>query len=302
MSERYQFDANDRALLQAATDFLKKVAAAEFLRPAELVSVAKLQHVISRLPKVVSGVDVTVSVASPRRNFGEIETWHWWKVAVEGERLSISSGGHFHQPSTGGDTFTTMNWAAVPEESAESDDYRGTLWMVPDVQSFPDGVASIDLASGSYTVEITDEDNPLLEEDEEAVEEDPDEETDVVPQEEEDDELEEDEGTSHTWSVTPVDAVEERLASIVNPDEVDANEPVYAYGIDNCHFCGCALNQRGMFVDGWLRDHSTTGNMCAMCFGSMGGGIGWGQGQLFARQPDGSWRMVAGGRPADAVS
>ena len=53
---------------------------------------------------------VTVQVTGPRREFGEIETWHYWEVAVEGDRLSISSGGHFHQPSTGGDSFTTMNW------------------------------------------------------------------------------------------------------------------------------------------------------------------------------------------------
>jgi hypothetical protein len=32
----------------------------------------------SRLPKVILGLDVSVSVVSPRRKFGEIETYHWW--------------------------------------------------------------------------------------------------------------------------------------------------------------------------------------------------------------------------------
>lgn len=52
MPERYNLNARDRSLVQAATILLKRVAAAETLRPAELVSVAKLQHVLSVLPRV----------------------------------------------------------------------------------------------------------------------------------------------------------------------------------------------------------------------------------------------------------
>ena len=102
MSEGYRFDANDRALLRAAATLLNKVAEAKTTKPAQVVSVAKLQHAISLLPEVPSDIEVTVSVSSPRRNFDDIETWHWWEVAIEGERLSISSGGHFYRPSTGG--------------------------------------------------------------------------------------------------------------------------------------------------------------------------------------------------------
>jgi hypothetical protein len=43
MHERYSFDSGDHALLTAAVVLLKKVAAAAMLRPAEMVSVAKLQ-------------------------------------------------------------------------------------------------------------------------------------------------------------------------------------------------------------------------------------------------------------------
>jgi len=93
MSEKYQFDANDRVLLEAARAMLEKAVASGKLRAAEVVSVAKSQHVLSRLPKVTSGLDVTVSVKSPRRKFGEIETWHSWEVAVGEGTLSLSSGG-----------------------------------------------------------------------------------------------------------------------------------------------------------------------------------------------------------------
>jgi hypothetical protein len=168
MPEHYSFNERDCALLTAAAALLKKVANAETLRPAELVSVAKLQHVLSILPRATHELEVTVSVVGPRRKFGEIETWHYWEIAIEQEQLSISSGGHLDQRSTGGDSFTTMSWTAVPEEPAAFADYRGTLWMVPDVQSFSEAVAAIEFASGAYRIEITDSDNSLLDEDEDA--------------------------------------------------------------------------------------------------------------------------------------
>jgi len=294
MSERYQFDARDRALVEAAATLLKKVAFAEITTPAQLVSIAKLQHVLSALPRVTSGVEISVSVACPRRTFGDIETMHWWDVGVEQGRLSISSGGHYHHPQTGGDTFTTMNWEAVPEEGTELNDYRESLWMVPDVRSFPEAVASIDLAAGGYTLEITDEDNTLLEED------DQDEEDASVEDDEPGDEEESNENTESAWSITPIDDVEQRLASSVDADEVDANEPAYAYGVQKCDSCGCALSERGLFVDGRLRRDLKWGNMCAPCFATQGEAIGWGVGQLYARQCDGRWRMVAGWRTSDA--
>lgn len=296
MTERYEFNANDHDLLRAAETMLKKVAAVETTRPAELVSIAKLQHVLSVLPRVTSGVEVSVSVVCPRRTFGDIETRHWWEVAVEDGRLVISSGGHFYRPSTGGDTFTTMSWTAVPEEPAEVDDYRESLWMVPDVGSFQEGVASINFASGGYSVEVNDSDNPLLEESEVTEDGEVDDEGDEEREDENDGEPEPgtDEDTPRNWSITSVDAVEERLASMVDPDQVDANEPAHASSVQNCDFCGCDLERHGLFVDGRLRCDLMWGNLCGACFASRGEGIGWGKGQLYARQADGSWRMVAG--------
>jgi hypothetical protein len=151
------------------TVLLKKVAAAT-LRPAQMVSVAKLQHVFSRLPRVTRDLAVTASVIGPRRKFDEIETWHYWDIAIEGEQLSIGSGGHFYDPGTGGDSFTTMSWSATPGEPAVYDDYLESLWMVPDAQLFPEAVACIDFESRAYKIEIADSDNPLLGEEEESAE------------------------------------------------------------------------------------------------------------------------------------
>jgi hypothetical protein len=57
MSERYHFDDDDLVLLEAAKALLQKTVASGNLRPAEVVSVAKLQHVLSRLPKATSGLE-----------------------------------------------------------------------------------------------------------------------------------------------------------------------------------------------------------------------------------------------------
>ena len=293
-SDRYILTAMDRDLLDAAAVLLKKVAGADTLRPAQLVSVAKLQHTLSHLPRVTPNLDVTVSVVGPSRKFDEIETWHYWEVGIEGERLFLETGGHFYQPSTGGDSFTTMNWTAVPGQAAVCDDYSAGLWMVPDVETFSVGVAGIEFVSQSYRIEIVDSDNALLDVDGEA-DEGEEQDDDKGPSVDENDELS-DAGAraAEPWSVAPLDDREKRLAAKISPAEVDANEPQHAYGAENCDFCGCLLIQRGLFVDGCRRGQLEWANICAGCFEREGDGIGWGRGQIYARQPNGDWRMVAG--------
>ena len=296
LPERYNFDLLDRDLLAAASDLLKNMVTGGILQHAEMASVAKLQHVLSHLPRATLGLDVKVNVQSPRHKFGEIETWHWWQVAVEDDQLSLSSGGHFSHPCSGGDSFSTMSWRATPgEQPSEFIDYRTGLAIVPDVQSFQDGIASIDFTAESFQVEIFDEDNPLLDEMKDIDEEDyPT--KDECASSGEDKESKTDLEPQQPWLVKPEDDVETLLASMVDPAEVGRNEPQYAYGVKVCDFCGCSLSTRGVFVDGCLRDQVMWGNMCARCFNAKGAGIGWGKGQLFARQQDGGWLMVAGFR------
>jgi hypothetical protein len=159
---RYSFDGRDRGLLTASTSLLKRVTAAKILRPAELVSVAKLLHALSRLPRVTLVLDVRVYVSSPRRKFGEIETWHWWEVVAEHGLLTISSGGSA-DIGAGLDSFTTMEWAAFPGKPVRFNDYRERHRIVPDVLSFPESVETIDFDTETYTLEIDDPDNSLLE-------------------------------------------------------------------------------------------------------------------------------------------
>ncbi len=101
MSPAYEFDDSDWEILNAAKTLLNKIAAAETTTPAQMVSIAKLQHIFSVLPRATSDLDVTVSVKSRERAFGDKKTFHWWDVGIEDERLSISSAGHMYGPNGG---------------------------------------------------------------------------------------------------------------------------------------------------------------------------------------------------------
>jgi hypothetical protein len=70
-------------------------------------------------------------------------------------------------PSTGGDSFTTLQWRAMPDEPAILDDYLKDLWMVPDIKPFAQAVDEIEFASGGYRIEVSDLQNEFLEEDDE---------------------------------------------------------------------------------------------------------------------------------------
>jgi hypothetical protein len=291
MSEHYTLSTKDKVLLSSARKLLKKIAADAATEPAQLVTVAKLLHVLAALPRVTTGITASVSVRCPRQKFDDIETHHCYDFGVEEGQLLISSAGYFYRPSSGGDTFTTMTWCAVPGEPAESNDYSESLRLVPNLRSFAEGVERIDLAAGGYTIGILDDDNPLLEEENDDEAPANDESSDPI-----------DPATPRTWSITPLGPAEERLAALVDPGQVDANEPSYAYDANNCDHCGCALDQRGLHIDGRLRGDLMWSNMCVECFGKLGEGIGWGNGQLYARQPDGDWRLVAGFQPAGRCS
>jgi hypothetical protein len=54
-----------------------------------------------------------------------------------------------------------------------------------------------------------------------------------------------------------------------------------------------------LFVDGKLRGEANWVNMCAACFLQKGEGIGWGVGQLYARQADERWRLLRGFPPSN---
>ena len=196
--------------------------------------------------------------------------------------MRIGSGGHFYRKSTGGDSFSSMRWEAVPGEEAELNDYLESLGIMDDARPYADEVDAMNLYDDGYELSIEDEDNPLLEESSE----EEDEEQDVAAVG--DGELPEDFTPAEATVLAGAD-----LTEAASRGETNVNPP------DCCDVCGSELASRSVLIDGRLRGSLMFATMCADCFLRQGEGIGWGSGQAYLRQPDGTWLMVAGFRPKD---
>jgi len=164
LSNRYVLNSRDRRLVKTATKLLTNLIQSGRLSPAQLVSVAKILHVYSRVPDVIDELDIQVSITTPRRWFDDIETYYWWDVKVRDSALSISGGGHFYRKSSGGDTFSVMDWTATPGEEAEYVDYASDLRIVPDVQTFEEAVKGLDFSERLVGISVDDPDNEWLDE------------------------------------------------------------------------------------------------------------------------------------------
>jgi hypothetical protein len=153
--EQYVLSQEDRDVVTPTKLLLWKVVRSRLVKPQQLEVVAKLLSLFDGLPKTADEMDVTLQLTGPRRSFGEHEIYHWWTIAVEGQAIEVSSGGHFYRSSTGGDTFTSMTWATAPGCDAEYRDYLDTLRIVDDAQPFDAEVDQIDLSLPGYSLEIT---------------------------------------------------------------------------------------------------------------------------------------------------
>jgi hypothetical protein len=62
-----------------------------------------------------------------------------------------------------------------------------------------------------------------------------------------------------------------------------------------CDVCTIPLSDERYISDASLRGHGGWATMCADCTFYHGAGIGWGTGQLYRKESDGRWLMIAGG-------
>ncbi len=106
MQDKYSFLPQHLFTVVSARKLLNKIAESSLATPAKMVSISKLIHVFSMLPKTTDNVYVTLDLIGPRRWFGEHEIYHAWQIQVEPDCISISVGGHFYRQSTGGGTQT----------------------------------------------------------------------------------------------------------------------------------------------------------------------------------------------------
>lgn len=288
--ELYLLHGRDRNIVQAGKDLLRKIVRSTLVSSEQVEIVAKALHVLERLPKTSEELnDVSTQLTSPRRRYGEHEIYHWWEVRIEGQLIQISSGGHFYRPSTGGDSFTCMQWSASPGYEAEMEDYLYSLRIVDDAMPFEPEVAQIDLSEAGYSVAI------YVEEEEIDAQEDV---ADDVKADFSQLELRFDESDSKF--VSPCDRSDQLLEEYADVAQ-GQKAGQYCIGVpDTCDLCGRSFNNRKYLVDGRLKSDLMWAYMCSGCFLKRGEGIGWGQGQLFARQLDDEWLLVAGFPPDES--
>lgn len=86
------------------------------------------------------------------------------------------------------------------------------------------------------------------------------------------------------------------LQDAVDPFCVGKNRR-YLSPPDDCDICSIPLSEEKYISDGQVRDTRGWANMCADCTMYHGSGIGWGTGQLYRRNADGSWLLVGGCDP-----
>lgn len=282
----YCFSGIDGTIVKAAKLMLNRVIKSHLPSSAQVVSVAKLLHIFERLPRLPYDEPICVTVTSPRRMHGEIETFFWWTVTQTEQTIRVTGNGHYYHPSSGGDSFSVFYWEATPETQGEYLDYSVNLHMVPDLQDFELSVSEMNLSEAGYKVAVEDDSNELLNDDDDTIEEI----DDDSGADSEDDE----DGESVVWEAVAHNPVENEYLRLIDPDKVSATAPQFGYGLDDCGTCGRSLSGCGLAIDGRLKSKSMWGNFCASCHSKAGEGIGWGVGQLYARQTNGCWRLVAG--------
>jgi len=270
MNEAYILTNPDKNILCSAKELLWKMVRSKLFSIAQLEQVTKVLKILERMPEISEELNVSISLVGPHRSFGEHEIVHWWEIKVEGQLISVESGGHFYRNSTGGDSFTCMSWSAYPGENTEFENYLNTLHIVDDVMPFEPEVRQIDLSDSGYSVTIYVDDEEIT--------------GNKIDKS----------NQNITELLKPIDEYEERLNQMTKVKLALTLNKKYLRKILKCDICGCNLNDRTLFIDGRLRGEIMWANMCSKCFFQRGEGIGWGDGQLYAKQPDGSWLMVAG--------
>ncbi len=152
--DTYILEDRDWEIINAAKQLLWKMARCSFIRPKQLEAVAVVLNVLECLPKVSEPVTVSADMVGPRRWFGEHEIYHYWTVRIEDSLIEINAGGHFYRQSTGGDSFTSLQWSASPGSESDYGDYLHTLQIVDDAMPFPQEIERINLVDPGYKISV----------------------------------------------------------------------------------------------------------------------------------------------------
>ena len=281
-NEDYILSDADETIIAAAKALLKKVERSNLADLDQREVVQRMLGVLDRLPGVSEEMWAEVGLRKPEQRFGEHRILHYWQIRVDGHEINIVAGGSFWRPSTGGDSFTSLSWTAWPGCETDRGDYLGSLGIVDDAMPFADEVEGIDLSQPGYKLDVSlDGDCIGAEGDEDDTEK-----GDAEP------EFEPDKGASAR--------AEQALAQHADMERATRMGQTHSSPPQACDLCRRSLQDCKYFVDGQIKGDRMWANMCGVCFSRRGEGVGWGNGQLYVRQAEDSWLMVAGFQPEEA--
>ena len=167
--ETYEFSRQDKAIVEATKELLSKIIHSEIITPTQLSAVKKVFNIFDNLPAISDELNSSVHLSGPTRKYGEHEISHWWEVLIEGDIIEISSGGGFYRKSTGGDSFSCLDWHAEPGLSTDYVDNWDCHEIVDDAQPYEQEVAQIDLTDTNedYSLSVMEEGEYVTDDDSE---------------------------------------------------------------------------------------------------------------------------------------
>ena len=147
MPQNYRFNSEDKAVISEVNGLIRRLIYSGRLKPAEIVSVAKVLHVLVNLPSVNEEISVTIELSDNPEDHGRFRSL---RFSVSNE-LHLECESHIQW-------FPSMEWHAYPGRNTEGGDYWETEW----VGHFYSSNEPLAFNLKRCVITVGDEDNPLL--------------------------------------------------------------------------------------------------------------------------------------------
>lgn len=162
MSAIYKLNSEDSLILAKVEQLIQQAAAPGMVRPAQLVTLAKLLHVLQTLPETTESVAASVSISCQLQGDIGGSATHIWNFSVRDECLSLSTACSEYDPEGGHEYYTVMEWSIVPGSASRSVDVWDEFWMTPSFSYNPIPNPDTFHKPGEVAIIVEDDDNSLL--------------------------------------------------------------------------------------------------------------------------------------------
>ena len=256
----YHVSRADEQTIEAAKTLLWKIVRSRLVTANDLIPLAMTLKVLDALPELGDPENISIVLSGPAKRYEQKDILPWWAVSLEGSTISISSGVRHGEDSGNAGSQLGYNWSIEPECESKSHGVLAELGVYDADIGFPSQVREINLDHEGYRLLATRQETKRQGE----------------------------------QVAAAVDESEAALSRYANFQKAAESPHFYFSSPQRCNLCGIDLTERFYFVDGQVGDSGEWRDMCSRCFFGKGAKIGWGKGQLYHRQPDGKWLLVAG--------